>query len=330
MTGGCVGTPASSCKSRSKSAKLDRLTVVRRGKAPVMFNTQESHIPSGIVSQFHDDGFEVWSDQYVQNEPKGNLYQLELRSLIKSRIQKLPEPKGRLLCAAYAGQPRPGTDIENLLFNNIDQTFSAFGRSCKFGCRFEFLGPSPAPTRMSMSHYFRYQYVDRSEPFDIAQVGRLVCSIPEATIDMWGNDARLSLRIWFAVREARQCAAPALASGEPYILRVTTDGLLPAKDLKAVIDGISAACQHAHLSSLGGDIPERIATLLGVERNKLLTLITHDDSPLGEAHRLFTSHGGTQVRVTPDDHRCVAAEVFSLSDEGPPRLAAELFAARGA
>jgi len=50
-------------------------------------------------------------------------------------------------------------------------------------------------------------------------------------------------------------------------------------------------------------------------------------SALGEARNLFVCDGAHQVRVTPDDDRCVAAEVIEDEQQGPARVSVELYKA---
>jgi len=62
---------------------------------------------------------EVWADDYVRNDSAAASPAGWLRRLIADGVRRLPEPAGRILHAGYGGQRRPGTDVENLLLNNI-------------------------------------------------------------------------------------------------------------------------------------------------------------------------------------------------------------------
>jgi hypothetical protein len=42
---------------------------------------------------------------------------------------------------------------------------------------------------------------------------------------------------------------------------------------------------------------------------------------------LFTLDGPSQVRVTPDDDRCIAAELTTAGKDSPARLAVEIYSA---
>lgn len=77
----------------------------------------------------------------------------------------------------------------------------------------------------------------------------------------------------------------------------------------------------------------RLSDLLGVDEDMLRTLATAHDAPLGPRARttstskeaLFTLDGATQVRVTPDDDRCVAALITARGDAPPARLAVDVY-----
>jgi hypothetical protein len=75
----------------------------------------------------------------------------------------------------------------------------------------------------------------------------------------------------------------------------------------------------------------RLAAPLGMPASTLGDLTCPDqDAPLGIAARLFSLDGAREVRVTPDDDRCLAAEVLSLGDEAPAKVAAEVYSAKRA
>jgi hypothetical protein len=73
-----------------------------------------------------DSGFEVWADEYVPNQPGAASTARTLRRLIADAIRVLPALDGHVLHAGYGGWRWHGTDVENLLFNNIDQGLSVF------------------------------------------------------------------------------------------------------------------------------------------------------------------------------------------------------------
>jgi hypothetical protein len=108
----------------------------------------------------------------------------------------------------------------------------------------------------------------------------------------------------------------------------------PAGCVKAIVDGATAAMQRDDPSRVTEAV-DRLSRLLGADPNELLALATAAGAPLGtrspssatSRQGLFTLDGPDQVRVTPDDDRCIAAEVISAGKDGPARLAVEVHAA---
>jgi hypothetical protein len=83
------------------------------------------------------------------------------------------------------------------------------------------------------------------------------------------------------------------------------------------------------------DAISRLSVLLAAPADELLALVTTPDAPLGTRsrskptlkHCLFTLDGTDQVRVTPDDDRCVAAEILAVPNGRAPRLRTEVYSA---
>jgi hypothetical protein len=275
------------------------------------------------------DGFAVWADECVRNESKSASSPGALRSLIASEIRRLRPSRDQVLHAAFAGQRWRGTDVENLVFNNIDQTLSLFQIAARAGVRFEDLGEQapPAPDGANRLAYFSYRLADRSAAFTAVGCDRLVCRVSDVVVPE--GTARMAARVWLVVRRAREHVTTAPLASRPYILRVGIHGLSPATSVKAVVDGVSGAMQRAAPTDQLRACVRRLAVLLEVPSEELLALATGGpEAPLAEARRLFTLDGETQVRVTPDDDRCAAAEVLSVSEDEPVRVAVEVYAAR--
>jgi hypothetical protein len=281
-------------------------------------------------------GFEVWADEYVRNESKADSAAGRLRRLIIDEIRALSEPAGWVLRAGYAGRRAPGTDVENLLFNNIDQTLTLFTSPARRGIQFEDLGVTVplAPDGTGRQSFYSYRLIEPGEPFATIEPGRLVCRVPAAIVA--DGPARLAARIWLAVRRALPPLGPGGAvEEEDFLLKVAVRALEPASTVKAIVDGVTAALQRDDPDRIADPIG-RLALLLGVQAEELLALATVGDAPLGSRsrssttskRRLFTLDGASQVRITPDDDRCAAAEVVSLGSDGPSRLAVEMYSAK--
>ncbi|TVZ03748.1 hypothetical protein EAS64_14880 [Trebonia kvetii] len=296
---------------------------------------------SGAGAQLRDpcmrrsaSGFGVWADEYVRNDSAAGSSAGLLRRVIVGEIRSLPAPAGRVLHASYGGQRRPGTDVENLLFNNIDQTLALFGGPGSAGIRFEDLGPAvpPAPDGTPRHSCYRYCLAPRGAGFTAVQQGPLICRIPE--IPVLDGPARLAARIWLAARRARPQPAGVPAEHGSFLLKVIVHQLDPAQSIKAIIDGVTAAMQRDDPGRVTEAV-SRLSVLLNADPDELLALATAPGAPLGTRSRpgpasrqsLFTLDSSAQVRVTPDDDRCIAAEVTTTVNHGPTRLSAEVYTA---
>lgn len=197
-----------------------------------------------LVRRFAD-GFEVWSDEYVRNESRATASSGELRRLIAHELRRLRPSDRRLLHAAYAGERWPGSDVENLLFNNIDQTLNLFAAVGRHGVRFEDLGETTAkaPDGAVRLSYYTYRRARPEDPFLGLELGERLAVIDSGEIPR--VPARLAARIWLATRRARPGSSTRSAAMLPYSLRVVVGGLSPATDLKALIDGATAAMQRS-------------------------------------------------------------------------------------
>lgn len=146
-------------------------------------------------------GFEVWADEYVPNQPGAASTAKALRSLITDEVRALPGPGGRLLHAGYGGWRWHGTDVENLLFNNIDQGLSLFRKPAKAGVRFEDWGlmVPPAPDGTSWKSFYSYRLAPAGASFAAVRQGPLVCRVSGAVVP--DGPVRLAAaRVWLAVR----------------------------------------------------------------------------------------------------------------------------------
>ena len=166
-----------------------------------------------------DRGFQIWADERVRNESKKNSTAGALRRLIASEIRELPRPAGRILRASYAGMRPRSTDVENLLFNNIDQMFSLFRASGRVGIGFEDLGLTVplAPDGTRRASFYSYQLEPADTPYAAVATDQLLCRVPHVTVP--ASPARLAARIWLAVRRARPSESGASHHDGPYILR---------------------------------------------------------------------------------------------------------------
>jgi hypothetical protein len=273
------------------------------------------------------DFVEVWADEYVTNESRAASSAGALRRLLVSEFGRLEASPERILHASYSGYRRPGKDVENLLFNDLDQTLSAVARLGTYGIRFEDLGTKmpPAPNGDQRASYYRYGLARPGDPF-AAKITGCVCEVAEVQVP--NGAARLSARVLLAVLAARPAQFGGRAWDGTYGLTVVVRGMSPGRDVKAIVDGCSAALQQAEPTDRLMEAAARMSAMTGEDEITLRAALTGGPAPLGRARCLLTLDGATQVRVTPDDDRCVAVEIRSVGADGPPRLAVQAWKAR--
>jgi len=283
-----------------------------------------------------ENGFRLWADEYVRNESTAASSAGRLRRRIADEIRALPKLDGRMLHAGYAGPRAHGTDVENLLFNNIDQGLALFRVPGRGGVVFEDLGPvTPTPPDgTSRRTFYRYVLADPGEPLTTVHANHLICRVRPVIVPD-GPKELAAARIWLAIRRARPVPGP----GGPlehanFLLRAFVQGLEPAAGLKAIVDGATAAMQRDDADHVRQAIT-RLSALLGADSDELLALATADNAPLGRKSRpsphskqsLFALNRAGQVRVTPDDDRCIAAQIVLAGNDRPPTLSVEVHSA---
>ena len=283
-----------------------------------------------------ENGFQLWADEYVRNESKAASSAGRLRRRIADEIRALPRLDGRMLHAGYAGPRANGTDVENLLFNNIDQDAALFRAPGCRGVAFEDLGPvAPTPPDgTSRRTFYRYLLAEPGEPLTTVNARHLICRVLPVIVPD-GPKELAAARIWLAIRRARPEPGP----GGPiehgtFLLRAFVQGLEPAVSLKAIVDGATAAMQRDDADHVR-PATTRMSALLGADNDELLALATADNAPLGRKSRpsphskqsLFALNRAGQVRVTPDDDRCIAAQIVLAGNDGPPTLSVEVHSA---
>lgn len=203
--------------------------------------------------------------------------------------------------------------MENLLFNNIDQSLSLFSAPGRRGIRFEDLGliVPLAPDGTRRPSFYSYRLTEPGEPF---AAGHLICHVPEAIVP--DGPARPAARIWLTVRRVR----PPHSYGGPledgdFLLRIAVRGLEPARSVKAAVDGATAAMQRDDPDRVK-DAITRLSALLGVDAEELLALATANDAPLGSSSRSSPTSKETLFTL---DHAARYASRPMTTAASPPK-----------
>lgn len=182
--------PCGSCAAVSTGSVLG---ISKRPARTAAAAISQSHVRPPEVERT-EGRFDIWADECIRNQSKASSSAGELRRLIAGELRAFPEPEGRILHAAYAGERSSGTDVENLLFNNIDQTLGLFRRASRSGIRFEDVGLAvpAAPSGTPRRSFYSYRLTAEDTPFDRVHVGESICSVPEVVVPE--GPGRLSAR----------------------------------------------------------------------------------------------------------------------------------------
>ncbi len=270
-----------------------------------------------ISASFDADGkgFVVDAPTYVPNEKLGNDARAA-KQAIRTALADLAPGPDEVLAATFAGLKKTGTDVENLLFNNIDQWGDAFVRPAGNGLSFEDLGDGgdrPAAFR------YRYRLQAAESPFLAVR--------PAEPARCWGpvelvegdEPTRLTARTWWTIRHTAVRHAGSLPPDCRFAVRLTLGGseVEVARVFKSVIDGAFAAFQLQMDRPYAVKVAEVLAPYLPGSREEIAGLLTsHPDPMLGTTAKLLW-HKPTigEVQWNPDDARCIAGCVTRGGDE---------------
>ncbi|WP_157559862.1 hypothetical protein [Nocardioides sp. Soil777] len=237
--------------------------------------------------------------------------QLRAREGLRSALASLTASDGQLLAALYSGPRPPNSDVENLLYYNIDPAGASFVSASTSGVRFE-LDSQPTD---QVTCLYQYRFVGAEQPLATWELGRRLTRFAGADLGRFMRQHRLA-QVWMAVHRTfdRTHNPPALTEGpfavflELQIPPVVSVGVRPEL-LKAVVDGVVCAC-HNHLdeATVTG-VASRIANQIAVEQEVVAeTLLAPDRAVLGARPRLAHTHG-QGVQWNPADERCVAGQL---------------------
>jgi hypothetical protein len=237
-----------------------------------------------------------------------------LRCALREELSRLSAEPGEALHATFTGQLRPGSDLENVLFYNVDSGASVFGPSTRYGVRFELGGgrmPAPRSGRVWRCCYeYRLAPAGRAVKWwrSAYALGRFAAELPAI------RGIPSATAVWYAVRcgqwEAwNRLPNPADRFQIDLRLRVPGDRALTPDLLKPLLDGVTAAFQSHGDRVTAPAIADVLAARLGVEPADLVEMLLSDErAVLGRVERLVYAYRGG-IKWNPSDHRCVAATI---------------------
>jgi hypothetical protein len=214
-----------------------------------------------------------------------------LRRALRGELARLSAQPGEALHATFTGVLRRGSDLENVLFYNVDPGASVFGPSTAYGLRFE-LGGGRMPTPRS-GRVWRCCYEYR-----LAPVGRSVKWWRSAyALGRFGDTELPASRgvpsataVWYAVRRGHGEAWHRLQNpGDRFQidlrLRVPGDRAVTPDLVKPLLDGVTAAFQSHGDRATTPAMADALAARLGADPAELAELLLSDTDPLGPLPR---------------------------------------------
>ena len=317
----------------------DRFAASARS-APPQPHVSPSHEPHGRIEptpavDVGDRSIAAWSDHDIRNETPADSSGGRLRSRLNSWLRASRPQAGELLEATYGGERRNGADVENLLFNNIDQTATAYRAACAEGLRFSWLGSvaPPDPNGTARRYHYRYRFVPPGAPTPGVVLGpwaRRWTQVPLLEGFPSRAGVRMSTRVWWSLRQRQAERRDGLQAASTFAVRLVLhgEGVDPATALKGSFDGVVAALEVQENESaaleaaaiLAGEQPENVSATVR-------KLTEHEDPVLGSVDRLVVpvaARHGPDVRWDPADAGCIAGEILVGERHGPPRLDVEL------
>jgi hypothetical protein len=269
-------------------------------------------------------GVRAWADAPI---PFDNLSAdaLEFRRELREALSKLGPMPDELLQARFSGDLRGASDLENVLFHNVDSGKGTFRRATRFGVAFERgVGPVPtAPSGRAWRCCYDYRLTRIRAISQAWGSSRRLARIEDVELQCAGAFPTAS-EVWFSVRRGRAEAYDHLADQRaPFkvslVLKVPGERTLTPDLLKPLLDGVTAAFQAhgdpASAAAIAGVLAGRVDADAG-ELAELL--LSRKRAVLGVVPNLVYAYRGG-VKWNPSDDRCVAADI--TLDHGASRYA---------
>jgi hypothetical protein len=260
-------------------------------------------------------GVRAWADRPIQFD-KLSPSALEFRRELREALSQLRPMPDELLQARFSGELRRGSDVENVLFYNVDSGGATFRHATRFGVAFELgVGRAPrAPSGRGWRCYYDYRL-------------RHIRAVPQS----WGSsltlarikDVELQSRgaiptaseVWFSLRRGRADAYERLADPRDrfkvtLVLKVPGERPLTPDLLKPLLDGVTAAFQAHGDAASAAAIADVLSGRLDADADELAELLlSKTRAVLGVVPDLVYAYRGG-VKWKPSDDRCVAAEII--------------------
>ncbi len=295
---------ASKAEAEAVVAELRRRGLIRRGRlaGSSARRTADEQTPAGdFASTFHVEQsarrLAVTADSHLRY---GDKDRTALAAALRAGIARLRFEDGEVLRGAFHGaKPTKRTDLENLVFYNLDLPTAAVQR----GVSFEH---SPQPPAQGTIGYV-YEPVPATDATRLWRPGERIISFTNVALP-----GRSAPAIWWSMKSHGCPERTADGDEDVFVVcRVATAAAVGATQLKALVDGTLAGAQW--MPDPPDDrcalVEAALASVLAVKPDiRTISAVLRDDSTaaLGPCADLVRWDGG----INPDDHRLVAGLVL--------------------
>ena len=234
---------------------------------------------------------------------------LRARDELKGKIVSLGgnRPSGMVLVGEYISEePTQGSDIENILFYNIDQSGVAFAGATTQGMRFLHTLRTPEPTDgPGRLHQYRYRFCPVA-----AETMKISFEFEMENLDKTTTAGI----VW---REASLSLAKCGVVGEPvggafklavHILVPEKKDLFLAKMVKPLLDGTISALQEMTFEPRP-ELLARLSTLLNIEPSEIKSLLGTSESKILGKRKILVFPFGKGVKWNPEDERLKECDI---------------------
>ena len=262
---------------------------------------------------------DAWSTQYISFEPK-EPWKKGFRQELFQAVNRLNGHKHKVLHSIYEFAGNNRSDIENVLFYNIDQTY--FSALPLYGLRWErgFRLSKPCPVTLihPQHHHYTYLIIKQDHPFIHWRPGDVLArwwtTLPNS------NLLQHPTYLWHFLKSSSQ---PILFTKPGPIrnfgIRVFID--IPKQvnqrfllsKTKAIVDGLIATLNY-HDGTDEREICHRLAQRIGVDSHEIAKLLRVQEGALFGRSRLIKLWRDT-VQWNPQDDRCLVGEILIRSSE---------------
>lgn len=257
-------------------------------------------------------GFEAWCSKQLDLQAKPPDPRGRLRELIRGAIRQVSgAPESILRASFHASSLLPRSDVENVLFTNVDATGSCFGHLAGRGVEFEFReeDPSGRAPRVALPCCSIYELVNAARSLDVWTQRGVLATWTSIPIPDLRTVTRAAPLWWYLRRAPLELASSGPLRGHfgvDLAVHVPVGTRLnAAATVKLAVDAVVLG-----LSCDNGQSPDdgirAMSGFAGAPEQEVRRLLSDDSRALFGAHRLVDRRG----QVSPPDAGCVLGRLL--------------------